>query len=154
MAINMVASVPRTVACSESEVLSGQRSQLPGKSLLLGQPCHGAVFLLQLELRNRLKNQCASLPRRLYERGRPGGPRHNTPGERLLHMPGEQSGDWRERSGPGLCRFELTSLSELSLPTSWPLTEWPLPTGMDLSIVQSKIKATGLPSGPGRLNII
>jgi hypothetical protein len=55
-------------------------------------------------------------------------------------------------TGESEAGFELTS--ELSLPTSWPLTEWPLPTGMDLSIVQSKIKATGLPSGPGRLNII
>jgi hypothetical protein len=73
MAINMVASVPRTVACSESEVLSGQRSQLPGKSLLLGQPCHGAVFLLQLELRNRLKKTMCELSETAVRKGKARG---------------------------------------------------------------------------------
>ena len=114
MAVSMVASVPRTVACSESEVLSGQRSQLPRKSLLLGQPCHGAVFLLQLELRNRLKKQCASFPRRLYERGRPGGPRHNTASVCSIFQ------ESRVATGESEAGFELTS--ELSLPTSWPLS--------------------------------
>jgi hypothetical protein len=72
MAVSMVASVPRTVP-APSPRSSVDSEELPRKSLLLGQPCHGAVFLLQLELRNRLKKTMCELSETAVRKGKARG---------------------------------------------------------------------------------